>query len=282
MKALMKALMLSSLQNPLIKNFRKLHKAKERHHQGCFLLEGTHLVQEAIATCWPIDVVCCTPAWQGRNPQLWDTLETLVPRCEQVTDDVMAAIATTVHPDGIVAIAPRRSSSNAIGTAPQFSLTRLGIALETIQDPGNLGTIIRSATAAGADGLWLSADSVDLDHPKVLRASAGQWFRLPMMSTTTLADTIAQAQTSGLQVIATLPDAPLSYWDADLTVPTLIMAGNEGAGLSDNLTDLANLAVRIPIAPSVESLNVAIAISLLIFEANRQRNAKEFSSGESK
>jgi TrmH family RNA methyltransferase len=274
--------MLSSLQNPLVKNFRKLQKAKERHRQGCFLLEGTHLVEEAIATHWPVDMVCCTPAWQDKYPQLWHTLETSVPRCEQVTDDVMAAIATTVHPDGIVAIAPRRSSSNAIGTVPQFSSTQLGIALETIQDPGNLGTIIRSTAAGGGDGLWLSSNSVDLDHPKVLRASAGQWFRLPMVSTATLADTITQAQVAGLQVVATLPDATLSYWDADLTVPTLILAGNEGAGLSDCLKGLADLAVRIPIAPSVESLNVAIAVSLLIFEANRQRNVKEFSSGESK
>lgn len=274
--------MLSSLQNPLVKTIRKLQKVKERHRQGCFLLEGTHLVEEAIATQWPLDVVCVTPAWQVRYPKLWHTLEQTVPRCEQVTDDVMAAIATTVHPDGIVAIAPRRTSSMAIGSVPRFSTLQLGIALETLQDPGNLGTIIRSAMAGGVDGLWLSDDSVDLDHPKVLRASAGQWFRLPMASTDALVDNLVQAQHAGIQLVATVPDASLSYWDADLTVPTLILAGNEGAGLSDRLKALSDLVVRIPIAPSVESLNVAIAVSLLIFEANRQRNVKEFSSEQSK
>ncbi|MCY7284589.1 MAG: RNA methyltransferase, partial [Cyanobacteria bacterium CAN_BIN43] len=165
--------MLTSLQNPLVKQLRKLHQAKERRSQQMFLLEGTHLLEEACAVGCPLAIVCCTADWQERHPQLWAQAIALSPRVELVSPEVLQAIATTQHPDGVVATAHRN-----IPTA--LSVPTLGVALQTLQDPGNLGTVIRTAAAAGADGLWLSADSVDLDHPKVLRASAGQWFRLPM------------------------------------------------------------------------------------------------------
>ncbi|MEM7769926.1 MAG: RNA methyltransferase [Cyanobacteria bacterium P01_A01_bin.37] len=273
--------MISSIQNPLIKQFRKLHKSKERHRQRCFLIEGTHLIEEAIATDWPLDAVCCTESWHERNLHLWSVLQTNILRCEWVTDDVMAAIATTVNPDGVMAIAHRRAIEFSARPDPCSTL-QLGIALETIQDPGNVGTIIRSAMAGGADGLWVSADSVDLDHPKVLRASAGQWFRLPMMTSSALEEDLKRAQDAGIQIVATSANSPLAYWNIDLTIPTIIVAGNEGAGLSESIVALSDKQVCIPISPDVESLNVAIAVSLLIFEANRQRNVKEFSANEVK
>jgi TrmH family RNA methyltransferase len=143
-----------------------------------------------------------------------------------------------------------------------------------VQDPGNLGTIIRTAAAAGAERLWLSRDSVDLDNPKVLRASAGQWFRLPMAVTLDLTDVVCQCQAQGIQVVATIPDATLSYWDIDLRRPTLILLGNEAAGLRADLERRADQQVKIPLAPEVESLNVAIAAALMLYEAQRQRRNK--------
>lgn len=148
------------------------------------------------------------------------------------------------------------------------------LALETIQDPGNLGTIIRTAAAAAASGLWLTADSVDLDNPKVLRASAGQWFRLPMAETSDLKAVVAQCQQQGMQVVATLPDANLTYWEIDWQKPSLILLGNEGAGLSADLVALADRQVKIPLNPGVESLNVAIAAALILYEAQRQRHTQ--------
>ncbi|MFM6280120.1 MAG: TrmH family RNA methyltransferase, partial [Dolichospermum sp.] len=108
--------------------------------------------------------------------------------------EVLAAMATTVNPDGIVAIAQR------IIQPRKIPATGLVLALETVQDPGNLGTMIRTASAAGASGLWLSADSVDLDHPKVLRASAGQWFRLNMAVSQDLKATIQESHQAGMQI----------------------------------------------------------------------------------
>jgi TrmH family RNA methyltransferase len=147
----------------------------------------------------------------------------------------------------------------------------VGLLLETVQDPGNLGTIIRTAAAAGAERLWLSTDSVDIDNPKVLRASAGQWFRLLMTVSPNLQDVVCQCQDRGIQVVATIPDARLSYWDLDLRIPTLILLGNEAVGLRAELASLANRQVQIPLMPGVESLNVAIAAALMLYEAQRQR-----------
>jgi len=258
--------MLTSLQNPLVKQLRKLHQAKQRQEQGAFLLEGTHLVEEAYATGWPLEVVCCTPEWCDRHPTLYLQVAHQATRVELVSGAIIEAIATTASPDGIVATARRQTA-----TQPLNHAISLGIALETLQDPGNLGTIIRTAAAAGVEGLWLSADSVDLDHPKVLRATAGQWFRLPMSTSEDLSGEVQRCKQHGIQVVATLPNAPLTYWQADLTRPTLLLLGNEGNGLSENLAATADVQVSIPLAAGVESLNVAIAAALLVYEAKRQR-----------
>lgn len=259
---------LTSLQNPLVKQLRKLHRGKERREQQLFLLEGTHLVEEALSVGLSLVTVCHTLEWQARYPHLWQQAQQRAQRTEAVSPDVLEAIATTVHPDGVVATAER-----VVARSPEHPIS-LGIALETVQDPGNLGTLIRTAAAAGVDGLWLSADSVDLDHPKVLRATAGQWFRLPMAVSTNLRSDIAACQASGVQVLATLPTAPLTYWEIDLKRPTLLLLGNEGAGLSPELAAMADTQIKIPLAAGVESLNVAIAAAVILYEAQRQRGVR--------
>lgn len=256
--------MLTSIQNPLVKEIRKLHQAKGRREQGLFLLEGTHLLTEACAVNYPLSTVCCSPEWQTKHDQLWEIINDRAERVELVSDRVLESIATTVNPDGVVATAPRH-----IPKLGQFH--SLGVLLERIQDPGNLGTIIRTAAAAGADGLCLSGDSVDLDHPKVLRASVGDWFRLPMAVNDNLAVALSHYQAQGMQIVATVPDASLTYWDIDWKQPSLILLGNEGAGLSENLLGLVEKVVRIPLRPGVESLNVAIAAALILYEVKRQR-----------
>ncbi|MBD2499144.1 TrmH family RNA methyltransferase [Anabaena azotica] len=256
--------MLTSLQNNLVKQIRKLHSTKERHKQGLFLLEGTHLLEEACAVNYPLEVVCCTPEWQANHPTLWEDACSRCDRAEVVSEEVLQAIATTVQPDGVVATAKRGEQQS------QVPFTGVVLALETIQDPGNLGTIIRTAAAAGAAGLWLSQNSVDLDNPKVLRASAGQWFRLATAVSEDLKATVEACQQAGMQIIATLPTAKLTYWQVDWRKPSLILLGNEGAGLSADLAAMADQQVKIPLSPGVESLNVAIAAALMLYEAQRQ------------
>lgn len=256
--------MLTSVRNPLVKQIRALHQAKGRREQGFFLLEGTHLVEAAWRAQRSFATVCYTADWQARYPDLWTQVTQQAERLEVVTPEVLRAIATTVEPDGIVATVARSTTP-----APQFQ--QLGLVLETIQDPGNLGTMIRTMAAVGGDGILLSSDSVDLDHPKVLRASAGLWFQVPMRTSDDLPATLQQYRQQGFQIIATLPTATPVYWTVDLSVPTLLLLGNEGAGLSPALAARADQAVNIPLSPGVESLNVAIAAALLLYEAKRQR-----------
>ncbi|MEM9246589.1 MAG: RNA methyltransferase [Cyanobacteria bacterium P01_F01_bin.153] len=260
--------MLTSTRNPLIKRIRQLHRAKGRREQGLFLLEGTNLVEAACQQRYRLAVVCATEHWRSNHQRLWAQLSDTVERCEEVSEAVLEAIATTKSPDGVAAVAYRDSwapPAEGTGRGPQVSL-----ALERLQDPGNLGTIIRVAAATAVTELFVSDDSVDLDHPKVLRASAGQWFRVPLRSSPHLGDMIRDQKKRGIQVVATTPAANRTYWELDWRSPTLILLGNEGSGLSPELSVLADTAVSIPQSPDVESLNVAMSAALLLYEAQRQ------------
>ncbi|MBE9155532.1 RNA methyltransferase [Nodosilinea sp. LEGE 06152] len=259
--------MLTSLQNPLVKSIRKLHQAKARRSQDQFLLEGTHLIQEALATHYPLEVACYTPAWAAAHPDLALSLNQSTERVELVSDAVLESMATTQHPDGVVAIAPQSHRP------PNSTIRGIGLVVETLQDPGNLGTIIRTAVAAGAEGLWLSADSVAPDHPKVLRASAGQWFRLPLAVVDDLDSLLTDWERDGVQLVAASSYATVDYWSVDFAQPTVIVLGNEGAGLSADLQRRAAVQVCIPMAGEVESLNVGVSAALLLYEAQRQRRA---------
>ena len=262
--------MLTSLNNSTVKQIRKLQQSKERRRQNVLLLEGTHLVEAACLAGYPIQMICYTEAWQMRHKGVSEAAIAQADQEVLVSEAVLKSVASTISPDGVVAIAPRRSAWQAATSGPSAQVN-LGILLEAIQDPGNLGTIIRTAAAAGSDGLWLSPDSVSVENPKVLRASVGQWFQLRMA----VADVTLQAQQlrdRGVQIIATASTASLSYWELDLTQPTVFAMGNEGAGLSAALMSCASTTVKIPVAPQVDSLNVAISTALLLYEARRQRD----------
>ena len=276
--------MLTSLQNPLIKQIRKLHTAKGRRNYQQFILEGTHLIEAACMANYPMEVVCYTSNWQAQHPDLWQFVTQQANRVESVDERVLNTMTTTVHPEGIIAVASRLSKDfdTAIfsdnNSTNKDNSTQLYLALETIQDPGNLGTIIRTAAAAGVEGLLISDDSVDLDHPKVLRASVGAWFNLPMKVSSDLATELKAAQQQGIQIVATLPTATQLYWEFNFQQPTIIVLGNEGAGLSQALIDLTNQQVKVPLSGGVESLNVGICAALILYEAQRQNYCH---SGES-
>ncbi len=261
--------MLTSLNNPLIKQIRKLHRSKERKKQNLFLLEGTNLIEAALSENYPLQEVCLTPRWQENHPLLWEKLPLLTQRIEFVTPEILQAIATTVNPDGIIATARPQPCK----ISDQIPL-QLGLMLERIQDPGNLGSIIRTSVATGVEKLWLSEESVDIENPKVLRASVGEWFRLPMITGESLQQKIKAYQCQGVQIVATLPQSSKIYWEIDYTQPTIFLLGNEGAGLSEDLAILADQTVCIPLENKVESLNVAIATAVLLYEVQRQKRQK--------
>jgi RNA methyltransferase, TrmH family len=256
--------MITSSRNSLVQQLKKLGlSTQERRLQGLFLLEGTHVILEAIATNYPLQVVCCTLSWADKYAGIYARLLELAERIEFVNEEVLTAIATTKSPDGIVATA-------AIGVTDLPEIQTLGLCLESIQDPGNLGSLIRTSVAVGVDGIILSKDCVDIYHPKILRATAGQCFRAKIAVVEDLTTSVKRLQQNGIQVIATLADAETIYWDYDFRQPTLILLGSEGQGLSADLRSLADRAIRVPLAPQVESLNVSVCGAILLYEALRQ------------
>ena len=258
--------MLSSIQNPLIKQIRKLHRTQERHRQNLHLLEGTNLITTATELNYPLSTVLATELWIDKNTDLWSKLDELADRKEIITPELMKKVATTVNPDGVVAISERHN----VGSEPPSDLS-CGLILERIQDPGNLGTIIRTSVATDVDFLWLSSDSVDLDHPKVMRSSVGEWFKIKAQTHDNVASVVEQYCNQGVQIVATSLTAQKSHWEIDFRKPTILLMGNEARGLSDDLLSLATDEVRIPLLNNVESLNVAIATAFLLGEYQRQK-----------
>jgi RNA methyltransferase, TrmH family len=229
------------------------------------LIEGNNLVEAACQADYKLDIIFYTEGWQQNHQPLCRIIADRGIRVELVSSEVLKAIATTVNPDGIVAISPYPN------IPPQLTIIKgLGIALERLQDPGNLGTIIRTAAATSVESLWLSPQSVDFYSPKVLRASAGEWFRLPVVINQNLPQLVKEQRQQGVQIIATTSKATKTYWEVDFTRPSLILLGNEGTGLSPELIALADFQLKIPLANQVESLNVAVATALILYEAQRQ------------
>ena len=264
---------LTSRRNPLVKQLRLLHESRGRREQGLLLLEGTHLLQEALRLGLQPQGVLATAPWLANHG---DLVAALPPGCRWrlVSGEVLEAIATTQHPDGVVAslLPPTPAAPGAASFV---------LALDGIQDPGNLGTLMRTALAAGVGALWL-ADGADPFQPKVLRASAGAALALPLLreSRQEVAKRLQAATAAGLQLVVALrPEtesvavtaSPIPYWQLDWTRPTVLLLGNEGAGVSAELQALASKCVTIPHSPAVESLNVAVAAAPLLLERLRQQ-----------
>jgi len=265
--------LISSRRNPLVRQLRLLHDSAGRRDQGLMLVEGTHLLQEVLRLGLVPNLLMATPAWLDRHRPLLNALPKVCP-VRAATAEVVAAVCTTRSPDGVVLSLPLPS----VGAQPLPSTGSPGfvLALDRLQDPGNLGTLMRTALAAGVGQLWLG-EGADPWQPKVLRASSGAALALSILrfSADGLVDRVARAGAEGLQrLAAVLPSpacsAPRPYWQMDWTRPTLLLLGNEGAGLAPDLLALVDQRITIPHSSAVESLNVAVAAAPLLLERWRQ------------
>jgi TrmH family RNA methyltransferase len=262
--------LIRSRRNPLVARLRDLHGPRGRRRQGELLLEGTHLLEEALNLGLAPLLVLATPAWLERHRPL---VARLPPAAvvRQASAEVVAAAATTEHPDGVLATLAPPPPAGESGR-PQFVL-----ALDALQDPGNLGTLLRTARGAGVEQVWLG-EGADPWQPKVLRASSGAALALPprRLGPGEIAEALAEARRNGLQVLAAVLPSPLwsqpvPYWQCDWLRPTLLLLGNEGRGLDASLAPLVDGAITIPHDPALESLNVAVAAAPLLLERWRQR-----------
>lgn len=188
----------------------------------------------------------------------------------RVTDDVVSSLSDTATPQGVVAVVEMRSLE--LGDLPGDA--DLVIVLADVRDPGNAGTVLRSALAAGADAAVFASGSVDPYHPKTVRAGAGALFRLPVVRGIDLADALSVLKGAGFSLLGAEASAQVPYTDVDMTGKLALVLGNEAWGLPSEAPAVIDLFVSIPMPGPVESLNVGIAGALLLFEAVRQRGAE--------
>jgi len=238
----------------------KLQRHTGRRRAARFLAEGPNLVEAALRRGLVIEVFVTEAALTRFGPMLGDAPVHLV------TDRAAKALSDTVTPVGLVAVCevPATSLSDVLGASPDL----IAVAAD-ISEPGNAGTVIRIADAMGADAVVLAGHSVDPYNGKCLRASAGSIFAIPVVTETDAGGAVSALCDAGLRVLATSLDGDTSLDDADLTGPTAWLFGPESHGLPAELAAMATARVRIPMAGGAESLNVAAAAAICLYQSAR-------------
>ncbi|MDO9398737.1 MAG: RNA methyltransferase [Herbiconiux sp.] len=260
--------MLDNPRSPRVRAVAKLAKRGARSETGLFLLEGPQAVSEAL-TYAPqlLQELFVTPTALERHPAIGQKASDAEIEIEFVTEQVLDAMADTVTPQGFVAVCRQFPTAvkDIFAAGP-----RLIAVLEEVRDPGNAGTIIRAADAAGADAVILTGRSVDLYNPKVVRSTTGSLFHLPVAVEASLDDVLARSREAGLQTLAAdiKGDDLLDVRTAGLLErPTAWVFGNEARGLADELLTQVDRAVSLPIYGQAESLNLATAASVCLYES---------------
>lgn len=257
---------LASRQNARVKQLRRSFHEAAPNQQGEVAIEGMHLVEEAIRSGLRLSAVFFSESARERGhkllPQLSAQTETFL-----LPDDVFASVVPSESPQGVAAMVRTNAFSleQAVASQPALLLIVAGL-----QDPGNLGTIARSAEAFGASGLLLGEGTVSAWNWKAVRASAGSLFRLPVVKVQ-LAQALKEIKSRGLRVLATSSHKGTAVWDADLRRPLALVIGGEGAGVPRNILAQVDEVVAIPQSATVESLNAGIAAAVVLYEAARQR-----------
>ena len=259
-------MLLTSRRNPLVAQFRR---ARDGGDPMRFLVEGVRFLEEAEKLDAPLEVVLATErvASSDRGAPLLERLRARGVVVRLASEEVLDAACAAKVASGAAALARRREcqvSDLFPSGEPPFVVAALGLA-----DPGNLGTLIRTADAAGATGFATARDTVSPWNDKALRATAGSIFRLPIAAGAELADLVANAKKTKTKIAATAARGGEDFDAADLRPPILLLLGSEAFGLQDDALRAADLRVRIPLRSGVESLNVAAAGAILCFAAAR-------------
>ena len=261
---------ITSMTNPRIRRLVELRKkAKLRRETGLFIIEGTRLCMDTPERF--LEEVYVTEDWlRTAAPADAEKIQRFHPLI--LAEEVMAKAADTDTPQGILCAArmPVWTRQDLLG-GPDGTPAPLLLVLEDVRDPGNLGTIFRTAEAAGATGILMSRGTVDLFNPKVVRATMSAIFRMPFVISEDLICDLGDLRERGIVSYAAHLRGKRPYDELPLTQGTAFLIGNEANGLSDSLTEAAAEKIIIPMAGGAESLNAAMAAGILIFEASRQR-----------
>lgn len=262
--------MITSYGNKSVREVIQLNqKAKARNSRGLFVAEGAKMFAEA-----PVDrierVYIAQRAEAGLRSAYGDKLDRL--SAEIVSDDVFDKMSDTKTPQGILCLVRQfHYGIEDLLAAGNDKKHMLYILLEDLQDPGNLGTIFRTGEGAGADGIIMSRQTVDIYNPKTIRSTMGSVYRVPFFYSDDLCETIRTLQKNDIAVYAAHLEGKKYYDEYDYRRGTAFLVGNEGNGLRKETAGCADAYLRIPMEGSVESLNAAVASSILLYEAHRQR-----------
>jgi len=265
--------LITSGANPVVKRVRLLADRKHRRRAGAFVVEGTQLVWQAVEAGADVEILLVAPGLLGRSAAARRLTAMIAGqeergvRVARLSDELFTRISGREGPSGLAAIVRRRLAGLAglaAGPAAVF------VALHSIGNPGNLGTIIRTANAAGAAGVVLVGQTTDPFDPAAVKASMGALFTLPVAHAATPAEFFGWAAAAGVTVVTTSARAGQIFWDASYPRPLALLLGAEGAGLPSEVLARGDRQVQIPMSGTAESLNLAVAAGLLLYEVNRQ------------
>ena len=265
---------LTSFSNPTVKNLVKLRQHRERVRQGTLLIDGARALRVALSNGFAVSAVYYSQAVTDQQADLLRSVQEAGGSLQPVAPAVFGKIGYGDRPDGLLGVAP--CPRTTLDDLPVVD-TPLYLVAERLEKPGNLGAMLRSAAAAGANAMVLCNGRTDLWNPNVIRASQGACFAVPAAVATAM-ETLSWLRRRAIQVVAAAPLAPRTCYDVDLRTPSAVVLGAE----HDGLTSVWNgeSRVRIPMSGQVDSLNVAQAASILLFEAVRQRRGCDPVSGQ--
>jgi RNA methyltransferase, TrmH family len=263
-----RAVKITSLANPHIKAVVKLRHGHHRRAAGLTIVEEVRAIERAVAARLAVrELYLCPTLADATACALAEKLAGQGGRLFEVEPNILAKLAYREKPEGLVAIVqtPRRALTDLALTA-----NSLLVIVEHLEKPGNLGAILRSLDGAGGTGLILCDRRTDIYNPNVIRASTGVVFSMPVVEAD-VAETVALLRARGVKLLAATPQAQRPYTDIDMTGPIALILGSEHLGLSESLRSAADTQISIPMHGQADSLNVAAAATVLLFEAARQR-----------
>lgn len=255
--------MITSTSNTQVKNIISLiKKSGERNSRGLFVIEGIRMFSEIPKE--RIVKVYASESFAYNNKKMLCEYD-----YEIVSNAVYDRMSDTKTPQGILAVV-KMPNYKLEDLLPKDKVPLL-VVLENIQDPGNLGTIIRTAEGAGATGIIMSKDTVDIYNPKTIRSTMGSLFRVPFLYTDDIVSLVNDLKSKDISIFAAHLKGRNYYYDENMTVPMAILIGNEGNGLTDALSDTADVKIKIPMEGRLESLNAAVSTAVILYESMRQR-----------
>lgn len=261
---------IESKDNKYIRFIASLSDPKTRKKEKAYTIEGVKMVEEALRNKSGVKIVAASPSlMQHRGKGLIKLAEQTSINIIWISDRLMDRIAESKTPQPVLAVVKiqEHSEEELLARDP-----KLIIIAHRLQDPGNIGTIIRTAEAVGASGIAVAQNTVDVFHTKSIRASMGSILRLPVVKIGETAAFVKKCRGAGFQVIAMDTEGEKTHFETDMTKASAVIVGQEGTGLPDEIAKAADIRVRIPMAKTIDSLNVATSAAVVLYEALRQRS----------